>query len=253
MKHGSGTTTRPGAAAADGTEPLCEAHSSVLHARERMASAPHGAEAELARALSLLSDRLAAAGHFPQAAIHAAQRVELLRRMAREARVCDGDLAAALHDLGARQVAARQPRAAQQTRAMAITLWQRLTEADSARWSPTLVARMTQYADFNARIGERAEQLRLLRDATAVARGLARLDPRRNRPVLRQALRKLARELVYLVPTADEAAEARALRREARGLTLAVWRDRCGRGDAALLRQNWMDGLPRAFGTGRGH
>ncbi len=85
---------------------------------------------------------------------------------------------------------------------------------------------MTQYADFNARIGERAEQLRLLRDAAAVARGLVRLDRRRYRPVLRQALRKLARELAYLVPTADEASEARALRREARGLTLVVWRDR---------------------------
>ena len=82
------------------------------------------------------------------------------------------------------------------------------------------------YADFNARIAERPEQLRLLHDAAAAARDLARLDPRRYRPVLRQALRKLARELVYLVPTREQASEARALRREARGLTLAVWRDR---------------------------
>ncbi len=98
--------------------------------------------------------------------------------------------------------------------------------ADSACWSPILFTRLTRYADFNARIAERPEQLRLLRDAAGVARDLVRLDPCRYRPVLRQALRKLARELAYLVPTREQAAEARALRREARGLTLAVWRDR---------------------------
>ncbi len=82
VKGGSGSTARPSAAPAAGTDPLREAQEAVRRAREQVACGQQGAAAGLVRALGLLTDRLTAAGHLRQAAIDAAERVELLRGMA---------------------------------------------------------------------------------------------------------------------------------------------------------------------------